>query len=80
MDLNVAGNEGAAEARSALDEIVLKGAQRMLAAVLEQEVEAFIAEHGSIRDDSGNRQIVRNGYLPERKILTGAGEFAVNQP
>ncbi|MDP8900359.1 MAG: IS256 family transposase, partial [Actinomycetota bacterium] len=39
----VTGDEGRAEMCAALDEIVLQGAQRMLAAALEAEVDAYIA-------------------------------------
>jgi transposase-like protein len=68
------------EFRSALDEIVREGAQRMLAAAVELEVEEFIASHRHVVDDEGRRLVVRNGYLPERKIVTGAGPLEVRQP
>ena len=32
------------------------------------------------RDEAGRRQVVRNGYLPERTILTGLGAVEVKQP
>src|SRR6185436_19759268 len=32
------------------------------------------------RDDQGRQQVVRNGYLPERTILSGLGPIAVEQP
>ena len=32
------------------------------------------------RDDQGRRAVVRNGYLPEREILTGIGPVAVRVP
>ena len=34
----------------------------------------------SIVTSKGRRQVVRNGYLPERKITTGVGEVSVTQP
>ncbi|MFW6125209.1 MAG: transposase [Pirellulales bacterium] len=35
----------------------------------------------SISETTGGRRVVvRNGYLPERQILTGAGAIAVHQP
>src|SRR5262249_10302431 len=33
-----------------------------------------------IRDESGHRQVVRNGHLPLRTILTGVGPIEVEQP
>jgi len=68
------------EGRSPLDEIVRHGAQQMLQAAIEQEVADFIAGHSDRCDDQGRRQVVRNGYLPSRELLTGAGPLEVRQP
>jgi transposase-like protein len=65
---------------SALDELVRAGAQRMLTAVIEAEVEDFIHEYSDRRDANGNRLVVRNGYKPRRNILTGAGRLEVEPP
>ena len=65
---------------SPLDELVRTGAQRMLQAAIETEVNDFLGEHALRRDVAGKRQVVRNGYLPARKILTGAGPLEVEQP
>ena len=65
---------------SPLDELVRTGAQRMLQSAIEAEVNEFLAEHSSRRDASGKREVVRNGYLPRRSILTGAGPLEVEQP
>jgi hypothetical protein len=35
---------------------------------------AALADHGMVA-----RLVVRNGFLPERKIVTGLGEIAVKQ-
>jgi putative transposase len=66
--------------RSPLDELVRQGAQQMLQSAIETEVDDFLAEHAQRRDRRGNRQVVRNGYLPSRELLTGAGRLAVEQP
>jgi len=68
------------EVRQELDELVRAGAQRMLQAALELEVVSFIDRHREIVDDEGRRQVVRNGYLPEREVLTGAGPLQTRQP
>lgn len=52
----------------------------MLQAALESEVEAFLEHHAGRVDDRGRRQVVRNGHLPSREIVTGAGPLAVAQP
>ena len=68
------------EVRQELDELVKAGAQRMLQAALELEVTSFIGRHRGIVDAEGRRQVVRNGYLPERDVLTGAGPLKTRQP
>jgi putative transposase len=76
----ISGSEAAVEVRSQLDEIVRNGAQRMLVSALEDEVERFIERHEGARDELGRRQVVRNGHLPERTVLTGAGPLEIQQP
>ncbi len=67
-------------ARDCLTEILRQGAQRLLAEAIEAEVAEWIGERKHLRDATGRRQVVRNGYLPERKIVTGVGEVPVEQP
>ena len=66
--------------RSPLDEIVRDGAQRMLQAAIETEVDEFLLVHEHRRDASGKRLVVRNGRQPTRQIATGAGQLEVRQP
>ena len=68
------------EGRSSLDEIVRHGAQQMLQAAIEQEVADFIGMHSDRHNDEGRRLVVRNGHLPARELLTGAGPLEVRQP
>lgn len=66
--------------RSPLDEIVRQGAQDMLQAAINAEVQQFLEEHLEKRDDVGRRLVVRNGHLPPREIMTGAGRLEIEQP
>jgi transposase-like protein len=66
--------------RESLDEIARQGAQRMLQAALEAEVDSFLEEMQSDRDEEGRRQVVRNGRLPKREVVTGVGLLDVEQP
>ncbi len=66
--------------RSPLDQLVREGAQRMLQAAIQAEVDGFLAEHGTRVDEQGRRLVVRNGSHPAREILTGAGSLQVQQP
>lgn len=68
------------ESRSPLDEIIREGARRMLQTAINAEVDEFIAMHSKRLDEQGRRLVVRNGHLPSREILTGAGPLEVKQP
>ena len=65
--------------RSPLDEIIRKGARKMLQAAIDAEVDSFIQDYQHRRDESGRRLVVKNGSLPARNILTGAGSIPVQQ-
>jgi putative transposase len=65
---------------SLLDEIVREGARRMLAAALEAEVDAYIAELADQRDERGRRLVVRNGHAKPRTVTTSAGAVEVAAP
>ncbi len=68
------------EGSSPLDQLVHEGARQMLQAAIDAEVEAFVAQHATRRDDQGRRLVVRNGHLPPREVLTGAGPLPLRQP
>jgi putative transposase len=63
-----------------LGDVLREGAQRMLATAVEAEVEEYLQRFESVRDASGHRQVVRNGYMPERSIASGVGPIPVRQP
>jgi transposase-like protein len=65
---------------SVIDEIVREGAQRMLAAALQAEVAAYIAQFADERDENGCRLVVRNGYHEPREVTTAAGAIEVHAP
>ena len=52
----------------------------MLTQAIEAEVAAYIDAHAHLTNQAGRRQVVRNGYLPERSIQTGLGDIEVKQP
>src|SRR6187549_3332769 len=58
-----------------LTQVLRQGAQRMLAQAIEVEAVEWTERHSHVRDEQGHRQVVRNGYLPERKLVTGLGEI-----
>jgi transposase-like protein len=52
----------------------------MLQAAINGEVDEFLAQHAERRDEAGRRLVVRNGHLPQRTLLTGAGPLELSQP
>jgi transposase-like protein len=66
--------------KSALDDVLREGACLMLQQAIEMEVAEYIEGHIGNRDVNGHRLVVRNGYLPERELVTGIGPVKVRQP
>jgi putative transposase len=70
----------AASSHDVLTSILRDGAQRLLTQAIEAEVAEWIDSHQHIRDRNCHRQVVRNGHLPQRTIMTGVGALEVQQP
>jgi hypothetical protein len=54
------------EIHLSLDELARRGAQRMLAAALQAEVDEYIQRHGSEQDENNHALVVRNGRSREK--------------
>ena len=52
----------------------------LLVQAVEAEVAEWIAGHRHLTDECGRRQVVRNGHLPERKLVTPLGALELRQP
>lgn len=68
------------EPKDLLTEVAREGARKMLALALGEEIRAFVEAHGSDRLEDGRQRLVRNGFLPERRVQTGLGDVAVRAP
>jgi len=68
------------ESGSALDRLLREGARRLLQAALDNEVTEYLAKMGHRQTEDGRREVVRNGRLPERELVTGVGPVAIHQP
>jgi transposase-like protein len=66
--------------KDVLTELLRRGAAQLLAQAIQAEVAAYLDAHSALRDEDGRQQVVRNGYLPQRTILTGVGPVEVKQP
>ncbi|MFF3062763.1 IS256 family transposase [Streptomyces sp. NPDC057909] len=78
--LSVVNADGTTSNGSLIDEIVREGARRMLAAALEAEVDAYIAELAHEKGERGHRLVVRNGHHQSREVATAAGPVEVTAP
>jgi putative transposase len=67
-------------AQDVLTSILRDGAQRLLTEAIEAEVAEWIETHRRLRDEHGHQQVVRNGHLPQRTLVTGVGPVEVKQP
>ena len=56
--------------RDPLTELLRTGAQQLIAQAVEAELHAFLLQFSALTDEQGRQQVVRNGYLPERKVQT----------
>jgi transposase-like protein len=68
------------ELKDELSQVIQEGAQRLLAAAVHKEVTDYLAGEAWRRDAEGRQAVVRNGYLPQRSIVTGVGPVAVRIP
>lgn len=66
--------------RSVLEEIARDGAMKMLQAALVAEADALVQRFAHVVDEDGKRVVVKNGYQPEREIVTGLGPVSVKKP
>ena len=64
----------------ALSTVLHEGARRMLIDTIEAEVDDYLAARADQTDAQGRRQVVRNGYLPQRQLQTPIGPMPVSQP
>ena len=67
-------------ARDVLTQILHDKAGQLLAQAVEAEADQWLADHAAVVDEQGHRQVVRNGHLPTRRVLTGIGAVEVTQP
>lgn len=64
----------------ALTEVLRRGASTLLQQAVEAEVAEYVAQYLALKDEQGRQRVVRNGYLPERRVQTGIGAVPVRAP
>jgi len=63
-----------------LTQMLRQGAKELIQRAVQAELSEFLEKYDAIQDDQGRRGIVRNGYLPERQIMTGLGAVDIKVP
>lgn len=63
-----------------LEEIIRRSARELIQKAIEVEVRELLAEYENVKMMGGQRAVVRNGYLPERQVLTAVGPVDVRVP
>ncbi|EQD74338.1 transposase mutator type, partial [mine drainage metagenome] len=71
---------GLSEMGVGLDEMIRRGARRVIEQAIDAELAELLERFGNVRTLQGQRAVVRNGYLPEREVLTAAGAVPVKVP
>ena len=68
------------EGHDLLSIMLREGAQRLIAEALQVEFEEFLSQFAERRDEQGRLAVVRNGFQPQREVLTGLGPVSVRLP
>jgi putative transposase len=63
-----------------LTDILREGARRLLEQAIEAEVTELLEHYADLKTAEGRQAVVRNGYLPARKIQTALGDVPVKVP
>ena len=56
-----------------LEELIRRGARALIQKAIEVEVRELLADYENVKMLGGQKAVVRNGYLPERQVLTAVG-------
>ena len=60
-----------------LTELLRQGARGLIEKAVETELQFFLSQYENVADLRGRKTVVRNGYLPEREVLTGLGSIEI---
>ncbi len=60
--------------------ILREGAQKLVKLAVLSEFEEYISPSPHLKEADGKQSVVRNGYLPERTVMTAVGNIQVKVP
>jgi len=68
------------QGRDLLSTMLREGAQELIAKAVQEEFAEFLARFAGEHTADGRAAVVRNGFQPERQVLTGIGPVSVQIP
>jgi len=71
---------GLAEIGLGLEDLIRRGARQIIQQAVEVELAQLLEQYENVKTLTGQRAVVRNGYLPEREVLTAVGPVLVQVP
>nr|WP_274381886.1 IS256 family transposase [Burkholderia thailandensis] len=63
-----------------LDDLIQEGARQIIQQAIEAELKALLERYSNVKTLDGRQAVVRNGYLPERAVVTAIGPVTVQVP
>ena len=71
---------GPSEIGLGLEDLIRRGARQVIQQAIDAELAQLLECYENVKTFTGQRAVVRNGYLPEREVLTAVGPVAVKVP
>ncbi|RQU48233.1 IS256 family transposase [Burkholderia cenocepacia] len=63
-----------------LDDLIQEGARQIIQQAIEAELKTLLERYSNVKTLDGRQAVVRNGYLPERAVVTAIGPVTVHVP
>ena len=60
--------------------LLRSGARELITKAVQSELAEFLSQYQDVTDSEGRPLVVRNGYLPERELMTGIGPVDMKIP
>jgi len=63
-----------------LEDLIRQGARQVIQQAIDAELAQLLEQYENVKTITGSHAVVRNGFLPEREVLTAVGPVAVKVP
>jgi hypothetical protein len=65
---------------SGLNDLIQRGARQITQQAIEAELTTLLERYDNVKMLGGRRAVIRNGYLPEREVVTAIGQITEQVP